>query len=1294
MNNCKASILRQNSVTKASRKLVAVGKLQAIESDDVFEKVKYENLGGKDRDKDKNDISDDDLPLLRLRKPLGDQTNKMKYDEVYSDNSIEEEEQPSTSKPVAGVKTGTYILVSISGESNKRTAAKYEHKYVAVCQGDIEADGQQGSLPSITTIQRNIFTQEDSFIESQVRFDKLKDFLEKRNYPKNIWISEDQTGITGRIQYDSKTNNIVGFVLPLRDGLPITNYFQAKTASEIELIFLTQTKSNYLLMIMAQPLVPNAPAFSLCAFGSNNKFTHKDVQRRWQILEQLAAENGIKIMGFSSDGDSRLLKTMRIKSQLPYTKTENQDRNQDKTPSDVIDPDWFQANLHNEGSFCVQDTVHIGTRLRTRFLKPSIMLPIGKCIISPTYLTSLMNMVTKDKHLLCPSDLKGDDKMNYDSVERICAPQVLELLSEKLPDSKGTAAYLKIVRYVLDSFLSKDLTPLERVEEIWYAVFFLRIWRYWIKIMKYSVVDNFITLSTYISIELNAHALILVIKKMYNDNPSEFCPWIMSSQPCEKIFRSIRSMTSTFSTVTNYSMLDILGRLTRIQAINEITCDTEIEMERGHVSISECNPQHSANIAADRVADIDELDNETISDLHILRSLDAEDSLNFKDLSDKFSEKDDDFFERSSYVKVYHKNKRIVIRKSTLCWFLSNKDKKMSSDRLQRVKFLVKPKQDIVNNTRESEQLVEEKESLKIGEWVIFSINSKLDKTVSEPLSFLKVGKILSFKYLNKKTKKQQEYSLDSAPVLSKTDPNVGVLCQWFLLNQEGEMTLDDGFQLFHKIGLYICSIGAPTLKGNYLSIDKENVQHIVDRYLEIRNGNKKNDDSSDSDVDIIYNDSDDNLEFSNQSEHEESPPSQALPELEKYYAIFYEDNFYIGRAIRHSQTNVSRFKFLKWDLDRLIWPKNGTFKFPREENSKLGKISSNGSSTCEDVIKSITNEEILECLKEAHSQAEKDADSLGVILKEHSRGTSLDVHITSVEEESYSTEGEDKNGTISMNGIEEELSDSEYNRDLLDTHELPEFETLDLKDFSQTVHDPKIDSSFLKVILKNGKELVVRKSSLCWLFSNKQSRLSSDRIYRVRGTGSSTSSNPLATPKDKMKRKQKKKIIPKNTIDQKQSKKSLSTKNIKKRTSNKTDTDATDTETDTSFDFESESEFENESFEELTADRAADETRSSPDRVVLTEEKYYAVYYDNQFYLGRILKIFNDSNWCTVKFLQKNLEAYIWPKKDDIQDIETNFVIYGPIDLNGIGPFQLNRTTEVAIKKIYRDFRKTVQSE
>ncbi|CAG9820705.1 unnamed protein product [Phaedon cochleariae] len=294
----------------------------------------------------------------------------------------------------------------------------------------------------------------------------------------------------------------------------------------------------------------------------------------------------------------------------------------------------------------------------------------------------------------------------------------------------------------------------------------------------------------------------------------------------------------------------------------------------------------------------------------------------------------------------------------------------------------------------------------------------------------------------------------------------------------------------------------------------------------------------------------------------------------------------------------------------------DGTFKFPREENSKLGKISSNGSSTCEDVIKSITNEEILECLKEAHSQAEKDADSLGVILKEHSRGTSLDVQITNVEEESYSTEGEDKNGTISMNGIEEELSDSEYNRDLLDTHELPEFETLDLKDFSQTVHDPKIDSSFLKVILKNGKELVVRKSSLCWLFSNKQSRLSSDRIYRVRGTGSSTSSNPLATPKDKMKRKQKKKIIPKNTIDQKQSKKSLSTKNIKKRTSTKTDTDATDTETDTSFDFESESEFENESFEELTADRAADETRSSPDRVVLTEEKYYAVYYDNQFYL------------------------------------------------------------------------------
>jgi uncharacterized protein (UPF0335 family) len=52
-----------------------------------------------------------------------------------------------------------------------------------------------------------------------------------------------------------------------------------------------------------------------------------------------------------------------------------------------------------------------------------------------------------------------------------------------------------------------------------------------------------------------------------------FLPYLFGSQPCEKIFRTTTSMTSTLSTVVNYSIKDIMRRLDRIKRINSILHD-------------------------------------------------------------------------------------------------------------------------------------------------------------------------------------------------------------------------------------------------------------------------------------------------------------------------------------------------------------------------------------------------------------------------------------------------------------------------------------------------------------------------------------------------------------------------------------------------------------------------------------------------------------------------------------------------------------------------------------------------
>jgi len=91
------------------------------------------------------------------------------------------------------------------------------------------------------------------------------------------------------------------------------------------------------------------------------------------------ADERITVLGYSSDGDTRLLKSM-----------------QSKTYNNKI-------NLTQFSQFFVQDTVHIGTKLRTRILKPGIDLPIGSYTVFITHLFQLTELYSKDKHLLTKS---------------------------------------------------------------------------------------------------------------------------------------------------------------------------------------------------------------------------------------------------------------------------------------------------------------------------------------------------------------------------------------------------------------------------------------------------------------------------------------------------------------------------------------------------------------------------------------------------------------------------------------------------------------------------------------------------------------------------------------------------------------------------------------------------------------------------------------------------------------------------------------------------------------------------
>ncbi|XP_044758739.1 uncharacterized protein LOC123316627 [Coccinella septempunctata] len=753
-------------------------------------------------------------------------------------------------------------LIDISKTNTKSSHCnKYDEDFKKFCLYLFYAGGNllyetlssnlKDILPSLSTLYR--FRSQNAVCtdEGIFNFTGLKQFLEQRDLPKIVWISEDATRITDKIQYNSKTNKVMGFSLPLVNGIPNSNAYVATSAASIKSYFENGSRAQYAYAIMAQPLSAQVPAFCLSVFATNNTFKSQDVVKRWEMLRSEADKFGIRILGFSSDGDPKLLKAMKMQAHF------------------VESPSLFNCFYMDvdANDFCLmQDAVHIITKLKTRFLKKDINLPMGDFAANSDHLNEIIEKFSKGIHFLTKSDLSSEDKMNYESAYKMCQEPVLNLVKNGILRSNATSMYLKIMSNLIISLINKETQLSERVFRIWYSIFFLRIWRAWIKNhAEYTLQNNFITLNAYTCIELNGHMLIKVIKLFQADETlatNLICPWLFSSQPCEGLFRAARSITSTYSTVINFSIKEFLDRIERITFMNFVVTDlkTKFLFPREDKKCLEDNfnlttPLELKNIDLGRILEEsleealldaqrlgmevekfsaqifdvridalrDEFDDENddcnininaeqadgISTFlerdNLLRTnMESDDtdhnsshnSINETDLKD-YSHLNVDLSIESPYTEVViGENKKIIIKKSALCWLLEEGKGRISTDRLRRY-----------NQKRKYAGRTDVKRKLRKG-------------------------------------KQEEEYS----------DNN---------LSEEMIIELDE-------------------------NSSKEELEVPVDEI----------------------------------ESHDKSEMGKVIIEAERYYAIAYDDGWYIGRVLEKNG-NSYKVKFLKQDLQNFVWPKN-----------------------------------------------------------------------------------------------------------------------------------------------------------------------------------------------------------------------------------------------------------------------------------------------------------------------------------------------------------------------------------
>lgn len=579
------------------------------------------------------------------------------------------------------------------------------------------------ALPSLSSTNRYIRCMNAPIIEGVVRSSELLNYLNERNLPLIVSLSEDATRIDGRIQYNSGTNEIYGFVLPIDEitGMPIPHTFKARNTAEIVSHFRSENPiSQFVNVVMAQPLA-NAPPFCLLLFGTDAKYTSEHVMKRWDFIVRELSKMNIRVLSISSDSDPKYNSAMRKKCMLGETSNIFDFVNK----SDQVD--------FGNAPFYVQDTVHIATKIRNFLLKTLSeprKLPFGaKKFVKLGDLKFLMKNFPKDQHQLTPSTFDSLDKQNFGSVMRIIDEKVITLLKLYVRNSEATVKFLEIVRDLIEAFTKVDLSPLKRIEKIWSAVFLIRIWRRFIIARRGSTLKhNFLTQNCYACIEINAHNLVLIMLYLRKLNkPNLFLPYLLSSQPCEGFFRQIRSFTSTYSTVANCSIKEILGRIYKIQLQNDIAIKSNFIFPRSKgIEVASSNQNtHDLPSKQQIFEQIEQCGKEALkfaceiglTNAHSIESFIYDCpiepikskckepklrekqfeysslcppfmkpcSVALKNYADKFLNKP--VPETAPYAEIKCSNgKRIVVKKTSLCWLLRKDPVKLSSDRLHRVK--------------------------------------------------------------------------------------------------------------------------------------------------------------------------------------------------------------------------------------------------------------------------------------------------------------------------------------------------------------------------------------------------------------------------------------------------------------------------------------------------------------------------------------------------------------------------------------------------------------------------------
>ena len=152
--------------------------------------------------------------------------------------------------------------------------------------------------------------------------------------------------------------------------------------------------------------------------------------------------------------------------------------------------------------------------------------------------------------------------------------------------------YINFLGELVDSYLNREICPIERIRMCMTTFFFLRLWHYHIETISrnysdfMSVQQNFMAAQSFSIFNSLFESMILLVKSHREYYPEfPLLPWMHGSEACEHIFGIARQIRTDFDFAELLQMIPKISHYSKSIRTNNLSVEKEKSVREGNIYV-------------------------------------------------------------------------------------------------------------------------------------------------------------------------------------------------------------------------------------------------------------------------------------------------------------------------------------------------------------------------------------------------------------------------------------------------------------------------------------------------------------------------------------------------------------------------------------------------------------------------------------------------------------------------------------------------------------------------------------